>query len=79
VSTVTEIEEVIGRLPAEDREALESRLISRRFGLDTLDDAERAELLASLDEADREIDEGRGCSPDELRKAVRKWAGRSSL
>ena len=76
MSTVTEIEKAIGRLPAAEREALESRLFSRRFGLDAIDDHQRAELLASLDEADHEIDEGRGCSPDELRKAVRSWAGK---
>jgi hypothetical protein len=76
MSTVTEIEEAIGRLPAAEREALESRLISRRFGLDGLDDQERSVLLASLEEADREIDEGHGCSADELRQAVRSWAGR---
>jgi hypothetical protein len=76
MSTVAEIEEAIGRLPAAEREALESRIFSRRFGLDALDDQQRTELLASLDEADREIDEGGGCSPDELRKAVRSWAGR---
>jgi len=76
MSTVTEIEDAIGRLPATEREALESRLFSRRFGLDALNDQERAELLASLDEADREIDEGRGCSPDELRQALRSWVGR---
>jgi hypothetical protein len=44
--------------------------------LDALDGNERAELLASLDEADREIDEGRGCSADGLRRAVREWASR---
>jgi hypothetical protein len=76
MSTVTEIEDAIGRLPATEREALESRLFSRRFGLDALDDQERVELLASLDEADREIDEVRGCSPDELRQALRSWVGR---
>lgn len=76
MSTVTEIEEAIGRLPVAEREALESRLSSRRFGLDAVDDQQRADLLSSLDEADREIDEGRGCSPDEHRKAVRSWAER---
>jgi hypothetical protein len=76
VSTVSEIEEAIGRLPVGEREALESRLVSRRFGLDALDDEERAELLASLDEADREIDEGGGRSPDEVRQALRSWIGR---
>ena len=48
MSTVTEIEEAIERLPAADREALENRLITRRFGLDALDDQQRADLLASL-------------------------------
>jgi len=76
MSTVIEIEEAIGRLPAAEREALESRLFHRRFGLDALDDRQRAELLASLDVADSEIDDGRGCSPDQLRQAVRSWAGR---
>jgi len=76
MSTVIEIEEAIGRLSEAEREALESRIFSRRFGLDALDDQQRAELFSSLDEADREIDEGHGCSPEELRKAVRSWAGR---
>jgi hypothetical protein len=75
MSTVSEIEEAIGRLPATEREALESRLFSRRFGLDALDDEQRAELTASLDEAEREIGEGRVFSADELRQAVRSWAG----
>ena len=76
MSTVPEIEDAIKRLSAEGREVLESRIISQRFGLDNLGDPERAELLSSLDEADREIEEGRGCSADEVRKAVRSWAGR---
>ena len=46
------------------------------FGLDALDAAERAELLASLDEAEREIDAGHGTTADELRQAVSTWAGR---
>ena len=58
------------------RGALEGRLLSRRFGLDALDAAERAALLASLDEAEREIDGGRGLSADDLRRDVRAWAGR---
>jgi hypothetical protein len=76
MSTVTEIEEAIERLPAAEKEALESRLFTRRFGLDALDDQQRSELLTSLDQADREIDEGHGCSTDELRQSVRSWTGR---
>ncbi len=76
MSTAAEIEEAIERLPVAERESLENRLLSRRFGLDTLKDGERAELLASLDEAERDLDAGRGLSADDLRQAVRSWAGR---
>jgi hypothetical protein len=76
MSTVSEIEDAIERLPAPEREALESRLLSRRFGLDALTENERAELLASIDEAEREIESGRGVSGDELRRDIRTWIGR---
>ena len=76
MSTIAEIESAIELLPVADREALEGRLLSRRFGLDALDATERAALLASLDEAEREIDGGRGLSADDLRRDVRAWAGR---
>ena len=76
MSTIAEIESAIERLPVAEREALEGRLLSRRFGLDALDAVERAALLASLDEAEREIDGGRGLSADDLRRDVRAWAGR---
>lgn len=58
-----------------ERETLESRLLNRRFGLEALDDAERTELRAWLDEAERDIDEGRVHTADELRHAVRSWTG----
>ena len=76
MSTLAEIESAIEHLPDVEREALESRLLSRRFGLDALDAAARAALLASLDEAEREVDAGRGLSADDLRRDVRSWAGR---
>ena len=76
MNTVAEIETALGQLPAEEREALESRLLARRFGLDSQDEDERAELLASLDAAEREIDSGQSHSADELRQAVRAWAGK---
>lgn len=76
MSTPAEIEQAIERLPVAERESLENRLLSRRFGLDTMTETERAELLASLDEAERDLDEGRGLSADDLRQAVRSWAGR---
>ena len=41
-----------------------------------LEQAERAELIASLDEAERDIDEGRVYNGDQLRQAVRSWLGK---
>lgn len=68
MSTVPEIEAAIERLPALEREAFESRLIARRCGLDALGSDEYRELLASLDEAEQEIDAGRGVSAEGLRQ-----------
>jgi len=72
MSTLTEIEKAIQSLPAAERDILEARLFSRRLGLEA---DERSRLLASLDEADHEIDAGLGISADQLREAVRSWAG----
>lgn len=58
MSTVEAIEQAIEGLTAVEREALESRLLTRRFGLDSLNDQERTELLRSLDQAESDIDEG---------------------
>ena len=76
MSTIAEIQNAIELLPPPDREALESRLLARRFGLDALGEDERAELLASLDAAECEMDGGEFHSSDDLREAVRTWAGR---
>jgi hypothetical protein len=76
VSTVQEIEAAIERLPETEREALEARLVARRCGLFALNQQERAELFASLDEADREIDAGQGYTPDQVRQALRGWVGK---
>jgi hypothetical protein len=75
MSTVDAIEQAIERLTATEREALESRLLYRRFGLDALEQDERTELSTSLDQAERDIDEGRSHTADELRQAMRSWAG----
>jgi len=50
-------------------------LLARRFGLNALDDSERAELISSLEEAERDIQEGRTHTAEELRRAVSEWAG----
>lgn len=74
--SIEQIEQAIEQLPPIERDALESRLLARRCGLDALSEAERAELIASLDEAERDIDEGRVYNGDQLRQAVRSWLGK---
>lgn len=70
MSTVQEIEAAIDGLPASEREALEARLIARRYGLDALGSDEYRELIASLDEAEQDIDAGRTVTADELRQKL---------
>jgi hypothetical protein len=74
--SIEQIEQAIEQLSAAERDALESRLLARRFGLDALSEAERAELIVSLDEAERDIDEGRTYNGNQLRQAVRSWLGK---
>lgn len=76
MSTIQEIEAALERLPATEREAFESRLIARRWGLDALGSEEYRQLLASLDEAEQEIDAGRGASADDVRQKLAMWAGK---
>jgi len=76
MSTVFEIEQAIASLSEEDRIALENRLIVKRFGIDALSDEEHAELMESLDEAEREVEEGQTFTGDELREALRSWVGK---
>jgi hypothetical protein len=74
--SIEQIERAIEQLPAAERDALESRLLARRCGLDALSEAERAELIASLEEADGDIDAGRSYTGDQLLQAVRSWLGK---
>ena len=76
MSSMQEIEEAIERLPKAERDALESRLLAKRCGLFGLNDDEQSELLRSLDEAERDIDEGRSHSADDMRQALRGWLGK---
>ena len=53
--------------------------MSKTRALDALSDAERSELMASLEESEQDIDEGRTYNGAELRQAVRSWLGRNLL
>jgi len=75
MSTITEIEEAIENLPAVEREILERRIYARH-SLEVLSDAERAALLASLNEAEAEIERGESFTSEEMHASVRSWTGR---
>lgn len=71
-----EIEAAIDSLSENEQEALTSRFLARRFGLSQLSDPEYDELLASLQEAEAEIDAGRKFTGHELRSTLPLWAGK---
>jgi hypothetical protein len=73
MSTVTEIEAAIARLPA-----LQQREIARWLEERLLEE-ESPEMLAALDEGIRSLEEkgGREYTRAELEAKVRKWAGGS--
>ena len=76
MNTVQEIEAAIQQLPNAERDALESRLLARRCGLGALNQEEEAALLASLEEAERDLDSGRQVSGEQLREALHSWTGK---
>ena len=76
MSTVTEIEEAISRLPEPERELLESRLVAHRFGLDALSDDVQNELLESLNQSRKEVAQGEVFTADQLRSEMGGWVGK---
>jgi hypothetical protein len=72
--SIEQIEQAIQDPPVAERDALESRLLAQRCGLDALTESERVEVMASLDQAEHDIDRGSTYDGDELRQAVRSWA-----
>jgi hypothetical protein len=76
IVSIEQIEQAIEGLSEAERNALESRLLARRCGLSALSQDEQRELLMSLDEADREIDNGEGLTPEQVRERLREWIGK---
>jgi hypothetical protein len=71
VSTITEIQEAIDKLPAKERSALTAWLRSQ--DQPRMSEREEAALLASLDKAATELDAGRGVSIERVREMVGQW------
>lgn len=72
MSTMAEIQEAIGQLPAKEKSALAAWLQSQEEPI--LSEAEEAALLASLDEAAAQLDAGEGISIERVREMVSRRA-----
>jgi hypothetical protein len=71
---MTEIQEAIEKLPPQEKEALSTWLLSHEEA--PMSANEEADLLASLDRAERQLDSGQGVPLDKARDMVRKWASK---
>jgi len=74
MSTITEIQEAIGKLPAKEKSALAAWFQSQDEPV--LSKSEEAALLARLDKAAAELDGGEGVPLERVREKIRGWAGK---
>ena len=74
MSTITEIQEAIEKLPASEKSALAAWLQSKEEPI--MSKAEEAALLARLDKAVSELDAGEGVPLERVREKIRGWAGK---
>jgi hypothetical protein len=74
VSTITEIQKAIEKLPASEKSALSAWLLSKEEPI--MSESEEAALLARLDKADAELDAGKGVPLAQVRERIRGWAGK---
>lgn len=72
MSTITEIQEAIARLPANEKSALSVWLQSQEEPV--MSEAEEAALLVALDKAAAELDAGKGVPIARVREDIRRWA-----
>ncbi len=73
MSTITEIQEAIAKLPANQKSALAAWLQSQEEPI--MSEAEEAALLGRLDKAAAELDAGKGVPAARIREQIRGWAG----
>jgi hypothetical protein len=73
MSTITEIQAAIEKLPADEKSALAAWLQSQEEPI--MSEAEEAALLARLDKAAAELDAGKGVPAARVRERIRGWAG----
>jgi hypothetical protein len=74
MSTLIEIQDAVARLPSSEKKALQLWLNSQAELEMTPQEEQR--LLRSLDEAMRDIDDGKGVSIDKVPQRVGAWAAK---
>ena len=74
MSMITEIQEAIEKLPANEKSALATWLQSQEEP--TMSAAEEKALLARLDKAAAELDAGQGVPLERVREKIRGWVGK---
>jgi hypothetical protein len=74
MSTMTQIQEAISRLPANEKSALAAWLQSQEEPI--MSREEEAALLARLDKAAVELESGKGVPLERVREKIRGWAGK---
>jgi hypothetical protein len=74
MNTMAEIQEAINELPAKEKSALAAWLQSQDEPI--LSEKEEAALLASLDEAIAQLDEGKGIPAERVREMIGRWAAK---
>jgi len=74
MSTITEIQEAIDKLPSSEKSALAAWLQSKEEPI--MSEAEEAALLARLDKATAELGAGKGVPLERVREKIRGWAGK---
>ena len=74
MSTITEIQAAIEKLPTNEKTALAAWLQSQEEPI--MSEAEERALLARLDKAAAELDAGKGVPLERVREKIRGWAGK---
>jgi hypothetical protein len=74
MSTLVEIQDAVAHLPNNERKALQLWLNSQTEPELTAQEEQR--LLRSLDEAVRDVDDGKGLPTKDVRNRVASWAAK---
>jgi hypothetical protein len=74
MSTITEIQAAIEKLPTNEKSALAAWLQSQEEPI--MSQEEEAALLARLDKAAAELESGKGVPLEHVREKIRGWAGK---